>query len=78
MKEIRCFCETITIDNIDYELICMPGDVGGTACHNFYIQPAAHDYTLREMFGLPADKLTTEEAFAVARDNAPDYIDQFC
>lgn len=78
MKELRCFCDITTIDGIDYEIICIPEDSNENPCYNFYIQPAAHDYTLREMFGLPADQQTIEEAFAIAIANAPEYAKEFC
>lgn len=78
MKEIRCFYDNLTIDGIGYELICIPDEDRVESCYTFYLQPADHTYTLREMFGLPSEQFTLEEAFEIARDNVPNYISEFC
>lgn len=79
MKNLSCFLDTITIDGTRYEIICLPEITDGKLLHSFYIRPASHEYGLHEMFSLYADQhRNLEEAFEIAKANAPDYIDEFC
>lgn len=68
------FSRIITIDGTDYELLCLPCVVRGVSCYSFYIAPTDGSRLFCDMFGLPADQQTMEEAFDIAEANVPDYI----
>lgn len=78
MKNLPCFIDTIAIDCTSYEIVCMPDYSTGALVHDFYIQPANHDFPLHYMFGIPSDECRDiEDAFGIAKCNAPDYVNEF-
>ena len=77
ISDRRFFTATVTFDDKDYELICIPDESRKHPMYEFYLQPADHVYPMEFMLGLPIDQQSIEEAFSIAEGNVPDYVEEF-